>query len=69
MTFTINFDEENGMLLTEQLIKFIPDRPGHDFRYSINCRKIQTDLGWQQTSNFQENLTKTVDWYYEFFQK
>ena len=53
----------------EQLIRFVPDRPGHDFRYSINCKKIRTDLGWRQTNKFQENLTKTVDWYYELFQQ
>ena len=52
-----------------QLIKFVPDRPGHDLRYAINCNKIKKDLGWQHETNFEENLTYTVNWYYDVFKK
>jgi dTDP-glucose 4,6-dehydratase len=53
----------------EQFIKFVPDRPGHDLRYAVNCAKIKADLGWRQIKNFEENLTQTVDWYYDFFKQ
>lgn len=46
----------------ESLIKYISDRPGHDFRYSINCEKIQS-LGWKPKYSFEEALRMTVDWY------
>lgn len=46
----------------ESLIKFVKDRPSHDFRYSIDCKKIKK-LGWKTSGNFEEYLKKTVDWY------
>ena len=52
-----------------QLIKFVPDRLGHDLRYAINCNKIKKDLGWHQETNFEENLTYTVNWYCDFFKQ
>lgn len=48
---------------SEQLITFVKDRPGHDFRYAIDASKIQKELGWKPTVTFQEGLSKTVDWY------
>ena len=48
---------------SEDLIEFVEDRPGHDFRYSMTSRKISDKLGWKQKSNFDEGLKKTVDWY------
>lgn len=47
----------------KKLIKFVKDRPGHDRRYAINCDKIKTELGWQQTVDFETGLDLTVDWY------
>lgn len=47
----------------EQLIQFVPDRPGHDRRYAINTTKIATELGWKPTARFEEGLRKTVEWY------
>jgi dTDP-glucose 4,6-dehydratase len=47
----------------EELIEFVEDRPGHDFRYSMTSRKISNELGWKQESNFDEGLKKTVEWY------
>lgn len=46
-----------------QLIKFIHDRPGHDFRYAINHSKITQQLGWQPTDNFANGLANTVHFY------
>lgn len=43
-------------------IKFVRDRPGHDFRYSLNSAKLRK-LGWKPRYNISEGLKKTVDWY------
>jgi dTDP-glucose 4,6-dehydratase len=45
------------------LITFVSDRPGHDFRYAIDCRKIKDELGWTQRHTLPEGLEKTVEWY------
>ena len=45
------------------LIKFVKDRPGHDFRYAINCSKLSSELGWQPMHTFEEGLKETVLWY------
>ena len=47
----------------KKLIHYIKDRPGHDRRYAIDCRKIQENLGWKQRVNFTAGLKKTVKWY------
>jgi dTDP-glucose 4,6-dehydratase len=44
-------------------ITYVKDRPGHDRRYAIDCSKIKKELGWKQTVNFEEGLSRTVDWY------
>jgi dTDP-glucose 4,6-dehydratase len=46
----------------EDLIEFVEDRPGHDFRYSLNCDKIK-ELGWRPKYSLEEALDGTVDWY------
>lgn len=46
----------------EPQIEFVKDRPGHDFRYSINCSKIQK-LGWKPQFTFDEGIQKCVQWY------
>ena len=46
-----------------QLITFVKDRAGHDLRYAIDSGKIQADLGWKPSLQFEEGLEKTVDWY------
>lgn len=46
-----------------KLIKFVKDRPGHDFRYSMNSSKITKKLGWKPKHNFEEGLEKTIEWY------
>lgn len=47
----------------EQLITFVTDRAGHDMRYAIDSTKLQNDLGWKPSLQFEEGLEKTVDWY------
>jgi dTDP-glucose 4,6-dehydratase len=47
----------------QQLITFVTDRPGHDFRYAIDCSKIKQELGWQQRHTLLQGLEKTVQWY------
>ena len=49
----------------EGLIEFVRDRPGHDFRYSLNCGKILTELGWKAKVPFVQGIEKTVAWYLE----
>lgn len=44
------------------LIRFVPDRPGHDFRYAIDSSKIKNSLGWSQKTSLKEGLQKTVDY-------
>jgi len=46
----------------ESLIKFVEDRPGHDFRYALNIEKIKK-LGWKPRYSFEEALKKTIGWY------
>jgi len=47
----------------EDLIDFVEDRPGHDFRYSMDSKKISDELGWRIKSNFDDGLRKTIQWY------
>ena len=47
----------------EKLITFVPDRPGHDRRYAIDCSRIERELGWRQQENFVSGFEKTVRWY------
>jgi len=48
-----------------QLITFVKDRPGHDRRYAIDARKIETELGWRPRETFETGIRKTVRWYLE----
>lgn len=46
-----------------KLITYVTDRAGHDHRYAIDASKIQKDLGWEPSLQFEEGMEKTVDWY------
>ncbi len=46
-----------------QLITYVKDRPGHDRRYAIDARKIETELGWRPSETFETGIRKTVQWY------
>jgi dTDP-glucose 4,6-dehydratase len=47
----------------EKLITYVKDRAGHDLRYAIDSSKLQQELGWQPSLQFEEGIEKTVDWY------
>ena len=47
----------------ERLIRFVTDRPGHDFRYAIDATKIRDELGWEPSVTLDEGLRRTVRWY------
>jgi dTDP-glucose 4,6-dehydratase len=46
-----------------KLIAFVPDRPGHDFRYAMNFAKLNAELGWSPEHSFESGLFATVKWY------
>jgi dTDP-glucose 4,6-dehydratase len=46
-----------------KLITYVKDRQGHDLRYAIDARKLNSELGWKPSLQFEEGLEKTVDWY------
>ncbi len=50
---------------SEDLIEFVEDRPGHDFRYSMSSKKISNDLDWKIKLDFDHGLEKTIQWYME----
>lgn len=47
------------------LITYVSDRLGHDMRYAIDSRKLQVELGWEPSLQFEEGIEKTVKWYLE----
>ena len=49
----------------EDLITFVEDRPGHDFRYAIDASKIRDDLDWKPKESFTTGIDKTIRWYLE----
>ena len=59
------FDEINLKQpgVSEKLIEFVSDRPGHDFRYAIDFSKIKNDLGWKPKTNFNAGIRETINWY------
>ena len=50
---------------SRQLIQYVTDRPGHDMRYAIDSAKIERELEWKPSLQFEEGLEKTIDWYLE----
>ena len=55
--------KSNGVNQYSDLIKCIEDRPGHDFRYAVDIKKIQNELDWRPQQEFESGLRKTVQWY------
>lgn len=49
----------------DRLVRFVPDRPGHDRRYAIDASKIAQELGWEPATDFENGLRRTVAWYLE----
>jgi dTDP-glucose 4,6-dehydratase len=52
---------------SKELIEFVEDRKGHDFRYSIDNSKITKTLGWEPQTNFEDGIIKTIDYYLKKF--
>lgn len=50
---------------TESLISYVADRPGHDLRYAINPHKMESELGWKPTYDFESGIKQTIGWYLE----
>jgi len=50
---------------SEELITYVTDRAGHDYRYAIDSSKLMNELGWRPSLQFEEGLSKTIDWYLE----
>jgi dTDP-glucose 4,6-dehydratase len=48
---------------SDHLITYVTDRAGHDLRYAIDATKIQKELGWEPSLQFEEGISKTVEWY------
>lgn len=51
--------------IKKRMIEFVEDRKGHDLRYSLNCEKIKTRLGWRPEIHFSEGIKETIKWYQE----
>ena len=47
----------------ESLLSFVKDRPGHDRRYALDCKKVERELGWKPAISLEEGLRETIDWY------
>ena len=48
---------------SEDLIQYVEDRKGHDYRYAIDPTKIKNELGWYPKTKFEDGIVKTIDWY------
>jgi dTDP-glucose 4,6-dehydratase len=48
---------------SEKLITYVTDRAGHDLRYAIDATKLKNELGWMPSLQFEEGISKTIDWY------
>ena len=58
-------NKPGGVVHYADLIRFVPDRPGHDRRYAIDASKIERALGWMPSESFESGLRRTVVWYLE----
>ena len=61
----INVSKKKIKIGSNVKIKFVKDRPGHDFRYALNSKKILRKIKWKSKTNINEGLSLTIDWYLE----
>jgi dTDP-glucose 4,6-dehydratase len=54
---------ESPFIPHSKLLSYVPDRPGHDRRYAIDARKLESELNWHAQESFETGLRKTVQWY------
>ena len=52
-----------GNEISNTIIKLVKDRPGHDFRYALDCKKIYRELKWKSKISLDKGLTDTFRWY------
>ena len=57
--------KSDAVASSRELIHFVKDRPGHDFRYAIDCSKIKNELGWKPEESFETGINKSVAWYFD----
>ena len=57
------FKKKNIKINNKTKIKFVKDRPGHDFRYALNSNKISRQIKWRTKFNLENGLSNTIDWY------
>ncbi|MBO8159219.1 dTDP-glucose 4,6-dehydratase [Thermosyntropha sp.] len=57
------YDDKRRIMINYDLITFVEDRKGHDFRYAVDSRKIRDDLGWRPEVSFEEGIRLTIEWY------
>ena len=56
--------KNNSIIIGDKVkIKFVKDRPGHDFRYALDCKKIHKELKWKSKINLEKGLSDTFYWY------
>jgi dTDP-glucose 4,6-dehydratase len=48
---------------SESLLSYVKDRPGHDRRYALRCKKMEVELGWKPEISLEDGLRQTIDWY------
>ncbi len=58
--------KNNDIKKFSELIQFVKDRPGHDYRYSLNSKKIMNKLNWKPKVNFDTGIKKTINWYLNY---
>ena len=71
--FRSNIDIVNKLCeligIEENMVNFVADRAGHDFRYAINSNKLRQELGWQTKVKFDDGLNSTINWYKNNFHR
>ncbi len=54
-----------SMNISDAMIEYVADRPGHDFRYAMDYSKAKNELGWEPEADFEQHLAETIKWYQE----
>ena len=69
LSIPISFASFAKRMVAKKLISFVSDRLGHDKRYAINYKSLNSDLNWEPLYNFDNALPNTIDWYVAQFKK
>lgn len=63
------YDESTSTSKSSDLIEFVEDRPGHDWRYAISAEKMHTDLGWLPSATLEDSLRETLHYYSSIYER